>query len=176
MGEADFQVPEFYSFPPFFTLQPVLATREKQLKLWCDMVLAYHKARKAYAFAWRDWPLWENRAINRRLDEAGAQAVVAELVRTGHAEWQDSGKTSLSLFWDTPADTAARLYEWARSTGLVGSVVTVYELHQGEDTRETQFHGMEEGVLRKAIAVLEADGRAVLFQGATSTEDGFKFF
>ncbi len=51
---------EAWAFPPFFTLQPVLATREKQLKLWSDLVLDWHSARKAYTFEWRDWPLWRN--------------------------------------------------------------------------------------------------------------------
>ena len=34
--------PEFYNFPPFFTIQPVLATREKQLALWRELILNYH--------------------------------------------------------------------------------------------------------------------------------------
>ena len=37
-----------------------------------------------------------------------------------------------ALMWDTPADTAARLYEWAKQNNQIGGVVTVYELHQGE--------------------------------------------
>jgi hypothetical protein len=37
------------------------SVREKQLKLWSDVVLGYHKARQEYSFAWRDWPLWENK-------------------------------------------------------------------------------------------------------------------
>eukprot|EP00953_Heterococcus_sp_UTEX-ZZ885_P016047 9047-Heterococcus_DN1.PRE.4 len=137
-SNSQFQVPEFYNFPPFFTLQPVLETREKQLKLWSDVVLGYHKARQEYSFAWRDWPLWENNSvlskvsfkqrvtaipydvvfmivnsndyalllstlaqgvcpniwsISRRLDETGCIAVMSQLVKTGHAEWQDAAKT-----------------------------------------------------------------------------------
>lgn len=34
---------------------------------------------------------------------------------------------------------------------------------------------MDEGLFRKALAVLEKQGRAVIFQGATSDEDGVKF-
>lgn len=34
---------------------------------------------------------------------------------------------------------------------------------------------MDEGLFRKALATLEKQGRAVMFQGATSEEDGVKF-
>lgn len=37
------------------------------------------------------------------------------------------------------------------------------------------FYGMDEGLFRKALASLEKQGRAVIFQGATSEEDGVKF-
>ncbi len=34
---------------------------------------------------------------------------------------------------------------------------------------------MDEGLFRKALSVLEDQGRAVMFKGATSEEDGVKF-
>ncbi|EJK68321.1 hypothetical protein THAOC_10508, partial [Thalassiosira oceanica] len=37
------QLPDFWYFPPFFTLQPVLATREKQLGQWRELILKYRK-------------------------------------------------------------------------------------------------------------------------------------
>lgn len=42
---ADQDLPEFYHFPPFFTLQPVLETRKMQLKLWHDFILKWHQVR-----------------------------------------------------------------------------------------------------------------------------------
>ncbi|CAM9221326.1 unnamed protein product [Sphacelaria rigidula] len=175
MENAAFEEPEFYNFPPFFTLQPVLATREKQLRLWCDMVLRWHHARREYVFAWKDWPLWENQTIGRKLGSDGAGAVVDELVRTGHAEWNDAGKSMVTLMWHSAEEIAAKLYDFVRKHDMVGSVFTVYELHQGDDVLGTDFYGMDEGLFRKALAALEKQGRAVIFQGATSEEDGVKF-
>lgn len=37
------ELPEFYHFPPFFTLQPVLETRKMQMKLWHDFILRWHQ-------------------------------------------------------------------------------------------------------------------------------------
>jgi hypothetical protein len=45
----------------YVLLRLLFGHREKQLKLWSDVVLGYHKARQEYSIAWRDWPLWENK-------------------------------------------------------------------------------------------------------------------
>ena len=37
------QLPDFYHFPPFFTIQPVLSTREKQLGQWRELILKYRE-------------------------------------------------------------------------------------------------------------------------------------
>ncbi len=59
---------------------------------------------------------------------------------------------------------------------MVGKVATVYELHQGEDMRETEFYNMDEGVIRKALDVLVQQCHAVLLESDThSDEDGVKF-
>lgn len=38
-----FQPPDYFDFPPFFTIQPNLTTRHQQIKLWCDLILSYVK-------------------------------------------------------------------------------------------------------------------------------------
>ena len=35
------QFPDFCHFPPFYTIQPVLVTREKQLAQWRELILKY---------------------------------------------------------------------------------------------------------------------------------------
>mmetsp|Transcript_2724 Transcript_2724/g.4207 ORF Transcript_2724/g.4207 Transcript_2724/m.4207 type:complete len:102 (+) Transcript_2724:423-728(+) len=37
------KLPDFYYFPPFFTIQPVLSTREKQLGQWRELILKYRE-------------------------------------------------------------------------------------------------------------------------------------
>eukprot|EP00752_Nemacystus_decipiens_P002115 g2019.t1 len=139
------------------------------------MVLRWHHSRKEYVFEWRKWPLWENAAIGRKLSGEGARAVVDELIRTGHAEWNDVGKSMVTLMWHSAEEIAAKLFDFVRKHDMVGSVFTVYELHQGDDVLGTDFFGMDEGLFRKALSVLENQGRAVIFKGATSEEDGVKF-
>ena len=67
---SKFEWPWQYSFPPFFTIQPNLDTREKQLEAWCNLVLAYCKYTKEYVLDVKivvNSPLFSNQTINHIL-------------------------------------------------------------------------------------------------------------
>ena len=67
---SQFEWPWQYSFPPFFTIQPNLDTREKQLEAWCNLVLSYCKYSKDYVLDVKivaNSPLFNNQSINNIL-------------------------------------------------------------------------------------------------------------
>jgi len=170
--------PEFYSFPPFFTIQPALQTRDKQLALWRELILRYYTSRKLQILNLHDCPLWRNDDINRKLSPEDVQVVAEDFVEnSGHGEWVDAAtRTSIRILWRKPDEFAADIYQWAVRNGYVGQVCTVYELHSGEDNRGQSFEGADEELLRRALAVLERQNKCAVFQGETSQEDGIKFF
>ena len=174
---TDFEYPQFYSFPPFFTIQPVEATRKKQMKLWRELVLNYHTKNKLATMVVHECPLWENAALGRKLNKEGIAAVCDNLVESGHGEWIDPPKkTQCRILWRKPEELATDVYEWAVASGNIGGICTLYELHSGEDISNTSFEGIDEDLLRRALAILEEQGKAKVFQGETSDEDGVKFF
>lgn len=170
------QFPEFYSFPPFFTIQPVLETREKQLALWRELLLNYHTSLKIKTLVVHDCPLWANATIGRQLSPEDTSKVMEDFCKSGHGEWQDDTKTRCRILWRKPEQLASDIYDWAEANGFVGSVCTVYELHSGEDVRGMSFQGADEELLRRALGILETQGKCAIFQGETSSEDGIKFF
>jgi ESCRT-II complex subunit VPS25 len=172
-----YQFPEFYSFPPFFTIQPVLETREKQLALWRELLLNYHTSLKIKTLVVHDCPLWTNAAISRQLSPEDITKVMEDFCKSGHGEWQDeSTKTRCRILWRRPEQLASDIYDWAETNGFVGSVCTIYELHSGEDVHGMSFQGADEELLRRALDILETQGKCAIFQGETSSEDGIKFF
>mmetsp|Transcript_16921 Transcript_16921/g.25047 ORF Transcript_16921/g.25047 Transcript_16921/m.25047 type:complete len:176 (-) Transcript_16921:177-704(-) len=172
-----FTYPEYYSFPPFFTIQPVLETREKQMSLWCELILDYHTAKKIKTLIVHDCPLWSNSSIKRQLSNEDVAIVMEEFCKSGHGEWEDEGtKTRCRILWRKPEQLASDIYDWAEKNGFVGSVCTVYELHSGEDVNGMSFQGADEEILRRALAILESRGQCTIFKGETSSEDGIKFF
>ena len=175
------QMPEFYSFPPFFTLQPVLSSREKQLALWRELILRYHTHYKVSQLVVHDCPLWKNDALPRQLSTADIRCIMDDFVRHGHGEWVDDRrgggeKTLCRILWRPPEQLAADIYVWAQQNGYLNSVCTLYELHSGEDVHGMSFQGADEELLRRALAILEAQGKCTIFKGETSQEDGIKFF
>ena len=46
----------------------------------------------------------------------------------------------------------------------------------GEDVNGMLFEGADKKLLRKALAILENQGKCTMFKGDTSSEDGIKFF
>ena len=59
---------------------------------------------------------------------------------------------------------------------MVGGIFTVYELHSGDETTDASFHGLEVWQIKKALEILEAEGKAQVFSGESTEDDGVKFF
>eukprot|EP00873_Tetraselmis_striata_P040747 jgi/Tetstr1/461011/TSEL_006161.t1 len=173
------ELPKFWSYPPYFTLQPVAETREKQISLWHNLLLNYCKHHKVYvvpANAAEGFPLFENKAIGRRLNQAAIATILGAAVTAGKADWVNSAQQSCIIYWRTLEDWAQLLLSFAQSTGMNDLVMTVDELSSGIETRGTELEGIHKEVLLRAIRRLESQGQARLFKGGEGDDDGVKFF
>lgn len=94
--------------------------------------------------------------------------------RTGNAAALDKNKNRWEVYWHTLDEWGSIIYDYVSSKGFAGSVLTLYELSQGEDTVEEEFHGLEHGVLVKILRTLERQGKCELIVG--DGEEGVKFF
>ena len=179
MGD-DFQWPWQYNFPPFFTIQPNLDTRAKQIEAWTDLILSYYKHHKLYRLditeAQAD-PLFNNSAISRKLSMGDIIKILDMLAKSGHVEWDDvREKKQCYLMWRNPNEWADMIYSWVSANGMTDTVCTLFELHSGDDTNDEEFHGIDINVLRKALQVLERRGKAQIFSAENPQEEGVKFF
>ena len=70
-GDAGFEWPWQYSFPPFFTLQPNEETRNRQVGAWADLICKYcahkHMEVLVIAEAASSLPLFNNTELKRTL-------------------------------------------------------------------------------------------------------------
>ncbi|XGW23311.1 hypothetical protein V3C99_005498 [Haemonchus contortus] len=146
-----FKWPWQYDFPPFFTLQPTLATREKQLETWASLVIDYAQHNKIFTLDVAEVAnseLFYNQKLNRRLSPEGIRAVFDYLEQKKHVEWIDIVKTRCHIYWRRPDEWAALIYAWAVSNGLLNTPCTLYEIAHGDDTVQESFYGLEKDVLR----------------------------
>ena len=105
MGGEQFDWPWQYGFPPFFTLQPNLETRQKQLEAWCSLILSYCKQKKIFTFDVTEaqtCELFNNKSINRKLSQDDSMFVLETLRKHGNLYWADKKKTHFTIIWRTP--------------------------------------------------------------------------
>ncbi|KAK4134877.1 ESCRT-II complex, vps25 subunit [Trichocladium antarcticum] len=199
-----FPFPREYAFPPFFTLQTNLTTQHAQLSKWAALVLAYCRHHRIVKLALSSTAtttttttttptpttdssttdttdttaLFHNRALGRRLALCDIRRVVDFLRRDGRAEYisraDQEGGDVVWVYWRTPEEWAGLVEGWVEGTGQKGSVLTVYELVEGDGTRGTEFHGLDQELLLKALGVLVKRGKAQVFGQEGS--QGVKFF
>uniref|UniRef100_A0AC35TU30 Vacuolar protein-sorting-associated protein 25 n=1 Tax=Rhabditophanes sp. KR3021 TaxID=114890 RepID=A0AC35TU30_9BILA len=172
-----FSWPWHYDFPPFFTIQPNSATREKQLEAWGRLVIDFCNHISLYTVDLNELSsseLFHNQKLNRRLDLDGIKVVFEHLESTGHIEWTDTKKSRCNVYWRTPTEWGQLIYEWATQNGLLNSPCTLFELTQGDDTTKESFYGLNKDILIKSLTTLEGRRKAVLMNIGTGSE-GVKF-
>lgn len=181
-----FNFPTYTTFPPFYTLQPNLTTRARQLALWSQLILSFTAHNRLYRLSLSSPPpdLFANPAIRRDLSEPDIRAVLDHMALPANGsrvEWippagGSRGERSAScwVYWRTLAEWADLIYGWVDETGQKGSVLTVYELREGEAVGGREWVGMEEEMLKKVLGVLVKKGRAQIF--GQGEGEGVKFF
>ncbi|TRZ00839.1 hypothetical protein DNTS_018960 [Danionella cerebrum] len=143
-------------------MQPNVDTRQKQLAAWCSLVLSFCRHRKLYTLdvlEAQESPIFNNKKIERKLSVEAIQIVFEELRKKGgflHALAKRELESIVS------------------KNGLVNSVFTLYELSNGDDTENEEFHGLEDWMLLRSLQALQAEGKAEVI----TVEDGkgVKFF
>lgn len=70
-------------FTFLFRIQPVAATREKQLKLWREMVLQYCINNNLHSLVPASFPFFKNAAIDRELSRDNIQVVINYIIQSG---------------------------------------------------------------------------------------------
>ena len=169
------ELPQFYNLPPFYSLQPVLETREKQAKLWTEVILKHSEYHRKFVIvvSVEEDKLFSNTLINRKLNREAIYYFLDDLVSKERGEWLDKKKESLYIYWKTPLEWADKIQKWADDSGVSNTVCTFFELLEGETGEGSEFHGMHKDVFKKALKILEKRGKAEIFQSGDN--EGVKF-
>jgi ESCRT-II complex subunit VPS25 len=109
-----------------------------------------------------------------RLIPEGIAAVVDHCIATGAAEWLDSSKASLRVFYRSPAEWASLIHAHCSTLGYLGQVLTMYELHSGTVGMGRAWEGVDPAVLLKAMEVLEGKNKAIIMRAADVDETAVK--
>lgn len=173
---GDFKLPHFFNYPPYFTLQPVKDTREKQIQLWKELILDYCRTQKLFVIELeKEFPLFSNSVIERSLSHEAKEVFLSALVSEGRAEWMDKGHRRCLILWHRIQDWADLILRFVKDNGLEDSVMTVEEIRSGIESRGTELHGIDRTVLIRALKLLEHKGKLTIFKGTATDDEGVKF-
>ena len=135
-ASSAFDFPQVYEFAPFFTLQPNPTSRSEQLGLWRELILSYCAHHRIfYLDLSPTLPLFNNARISRKLNQESIRQVVADLVANRQAVWEGGNAATATralIYWRTPVQWANAIYSWVTETGQNKSIMTLFELTQGD--------------------------------------------
>lgn len=173
---GEFKLPHFFNYPPYFTLQQVRDTREKQIQLWRELILDFCRTQKVFIVGLdEDFPLFSNPVIERSLSHEAREAFLSALVSEGRAEWQDKSHRKCLILWHRIQDWANLIVTFVKDNGLEDSVMTIEEIRSGVESRGTELQGMDRTVLMRALKHLEHKGKLTIFKGTSADDEGIKF-
>ncbi|KAL3738664.1 hypothetical protein ACJRO7_020097 [Eucalyptus globulus] len=169
---GNFKLPPFFNYPPYFTLQPVRDTREKQVQLWKELILDFCKTQKIFVIGFAG-----------SLTHEAREAFLAAIVSEGRAEWLDKGHRKCLILWHCIQDWADIILNFVKDNGLEDSVMTVEEIRTGPESRGDSgvsfflldLQGVDRVILMRALKLLEHKGKLVIFKGTSADDDGIKF-
>lgn len=149
-------------------------TREIQLNSWAGLVLKYQQSLNQPILNINDenTELFVNKELKRRLNVDGRGLVMKTLEKTAHAVPIDPKKRDKwEVYWYTLDELANMIYKWATDNAMLGQVCTVFEVVNGDNSTDQQFHGLSLDVVLKALRKLEQSEKCELID-----DEGVKFF
>ncbi|MCO5585267.1 hypothetical protein L7F22_039200 [Adiantum nelumboides] len=197
---GQFTYPPLYNFPPFFTLQRNAQTLASQLNTWTKFVLNFCQFNRIFILdvegAWERSTgaggLFRNSTIQRELNSDSIRQIFKALVDQGSASWDPALPTTKSnskgankslvadrilVFWRKPEEWGEQIFNWISTTGQNGSIMTFFELTEGDLVQDQEFHYLPIALLRLALLTLEKQGKARVFEGTEGGDSttGVKF-
>mmetsp|Transcript_1711 Transcript_1711/g.3965 ORF Transcript_1711/g.3965 Transcript_1711/m.3965 type:complete len:186 (+) Transcript_1711:40-597(+) len=169
--------PKLFAFPPFFTIQPVQATRKKQLEVWVEWIRDFQKSNGQTSIiisqaASKIGPPFANPDIKRKLNERGIRCVLDALCSKGYAFWEDEKKEICHTTSKTLEEWKKIILTWAKDNGQFDRMSTFNEFRTEHD--DAAFHKLEPRVLHEIFKNLEKNGSATLIPGDNLDELGIK--
>jgi ESCRT-II complex subunit VPS25 len=139
--------------------------------------LAYAKHRKQAVININDESeLFHNGKINRTLDRESRELIFNELCNSQNAAkiGKDKNTGTFEIYWLTLEEWSKVIYTYAVECGMTNSVLTFFELLNGDDSKEQEFHQLSEQVFMKALRHLETKGKCEVME--IDGNYGVKFF
>jgi ESCRT-II complex subunit VPS25 len=172
-------VQKLRSFPPLYTKQRNAETERQRLDDWVRVVVAWAvEMKQSEVLVQKELAqgeLFRNDKIDRRVALEDAVAILDHVATRGNGEWAGNDKSRFLVLTKSLAEWGQLVLNYVDHTGQMGSVLTVFELLQGDDTTHEPFFGMDSTLFMRVLAALEANHQAKVFTASDPAKAGVKF-
>ncbi len=164
-----------------FTKQRNAETEQQRKEDWIKIIVRWAQERKQGEILVKkevaSGDLFRNSQIDRHLSLEDAIGILDFATLRGYGEWDDkNGEKERFLVLTRPiAEWASLVYKYVDRTGQMGSVLTVHELLEGEETENEEFYNMDRSLFSRVLAHLEAHNQAKVFTASDPARAGVKF-
>lgn len=97
-----------------------------------------------------------------------------ELCHSKNASPVGKNTGTYEIYWNTLEEWSMLVYNWSVNSGMTNSVLTFFEILNGDDSKNEQFHQLSEQVFMRALKHLEGKGKCEVIEIDGSF--GVKFF
>lgn len=154
-------------------------TRERQCKMWTDVILAYCKSKGLYSISLGELyasEICQNQSINRKLSMDSLTQICDWMEANKFGEYTSQSKERVFVYWRSIQELAQAIHNWADTTGRIGSVETVLDVCDDSDNKKEIFYKVPVEIVLKACAALQEVGKAQVFYSDNTDTHGVKFF
>ncbi|EDO18822.1 hypothetical protein Kpol_1028p98 [Vanderwaltozyma polyspora DSM 70294] len=183
-------LPPVYSFPPMYTRQPNSLIRRQQINSWIDIITQFCEGRKCWSMNAEGKPIYEDHSnvtnedkklftnveLQRTVPQVFVDEIWTQMCQDGKALRYEDGKNSSMYYilWNSLDLWASLILQWFETSVKLNQVVTLYELSQGDETINWEFHGMPELLLVKCLKPLCNRNRATILKDDNGKPVGVK--
>ncbi|CCK69882.1 ESCRT-II subunit protein VPS25 KNAG_0D01300 [Huiozyma naganishii CBS 8797] len=176
------EFPPIHSFPPLYTRQPNKLVRNKQLETWAGIILDNAKKLhrweidKTGRFERGGPSIFTSESIGRAVPQLFINEIWRHMQRNNQIILRDESlqwgvlddadaDASFYVLWRPLDAWTSLILEWFDTANQMGKVVTFYELAQGDESLDCEFHGIPEPLLLRILKPLVKRGRATMLKG-----------
>lgn len=171
---------EIYGWPPFYTLQPVRKTQEKQLDLWVERVLQKSRMESPF-YLYVDphstsFACFEVDSLDRQVSIPLRRKIIEELVDRKVAKYISDDRAGIEVFPYPKDEIIVSLVQYVNNSQLFNVVLTVFECFFDEKVKQEIFYGLHEGFIKEILMQLKDTNQLLIFNPSHPFHEwGLKF-
>lgn len=160
----NFEFPDYYKWPFFFTIQKHTETKLKQLNMWVEIIKNYCKHNKKWRITTNFLieNICINKDINRFLNMDNLKIIIGYMIKNNLLI--EISKDEYLILWKSIEDWENIFYDSVIKHHRIDSLETIEYLMNDEEIEKEEFFGIDKDLLIIILRSLENKKKCILIK------------